>query len=58
MTTGLSILTVPQSAICIHMHSHRLHSGSGGVSLIDGSGALVKSVELPDLSPFVAAVRP
>jgi hypothetical protein len=32
--------------------------GSGGVTLLDPDGRVLKSVELPDLSPFVAAVRP
>jgi hypothetical protein len=31
---------------------------SGGVCLLDGSGSLVRAVELPDMSPFHVVVRP
>ena len=31
---------------------------SGGVSLLDGNGSVVRSVELPDMSPFHVAVSP
>lgn len=33
-------------------------SGSGGVGVLSATGELLRSVELPDMSPFVVAVRP
>jgi sugar lactone lactonase YvrE len=32
--------------------------GSGGVSVIAADGTVLRSIELPDMSPFVVAVRP
>ncbi len=32
--------------------------GSGGVSVVDADGHVLRTVELPDMSPFVVAVRP
>lgn len=32
--------------------------GSGGLAVLDKKGEVVRSVELPDMSPFVVAVRP
>lgn len=32
--------------------------GSGGVSVLDTDGTVLRTVELPDMSPFVVAVRP
>lgn len=32
--------------------------GTGGVGVLDGSGAILRTIELTDMSPFVVAVRP
>ena len=31
---------------------------SGGVSVVGANGAVLRSIELPDMSPFVVIVRP
>jgi len=33
-------------------------SGTGGVSLLDGDGSVLRTIELPDMSPFVVSARP
>lgn len=32
--------------------------GSGGVAIVDADGTVLRTVELPDMSPFVVAVQP
>jgi hypothetical protein len=35
-----------------------LTGSSGGISVLDGRGRVLRSLQLPDMSPFVVAVRP